>query len=541
MLVLQIAAQKPQDAVPKFLQALARAKKEYGLSDMPAEVEAMLAQRNTFIGNYSDAKTGRVYHRLLVKGEDGRFFDYRMYPDLDDRKAWFSEEEWKRKLGLDPGRYSISISQLSQPKAEPPGWRAEDRMAFLKSTVKAAEQDNTRMRGPQKPAEESGGFLESVILKKSVRLSEPAEAKKEGPPLMLHAETLKDQKVKSGASKTAKRKVYGNQHRQDFERELLGSPLDATVIRSLVSEEAFVRNPQTLPMRTKCRLAQLPVAGLEGGETGQPSGGLRYLPAQGPAGLVPAQGYRLTVLRPYTTVRDRKHPVEREIGFQGLFERLSEVVADREGNRVKVISLIDKYAKMYGVPLQSAVTLFATESLVIKEAKSSSACLGYGQISPRTAADIRDKEGSPVFELKKGTDGKPLKFMDEDGQAHYKLLNKGELFDAEKNIHASIIYFSEMLGRFKGDLPMALAAYNSGSKSVLNFYNTGRFITEHGNNPRVYAMRGSQFHKFFVEIGVDRLAGMPAGDFMASPEYLAGQARLEAYSKGKKGYLSESS
>ncbi|VVB58054.1 Transglycosylase SLT domain protein [Candidatus Anstonella stagnisolia] len=67
------------------------------------------------VATYKDEKSGKTYgQRLLVKNADGEFYDYRMFSNPKNEKAWLSAEEWWNKVGLDKRKYSVEIKSLSE-------------------------------------------------------------------------------------------------------------------------------------------------------------------------------------------------------------------------------------------------------------------------------------------------------------------------------------------------------------------------------------------------------------------------------------------
>ncbi len=50
-----------------------------------------------------------------------------------------------------------------------------------------------------------------------------------------------------------------------------------------------------------------------------------------------------------------------------------------------------------------------------------------------------------------------------------KSLGVKNIFDPEHNINGGVLYFKQLVNRFKGDLKLALAAYNAGSRIVMNY------------------------------------------------------------------------
>jgi soluble lytic murein transglycosylase-like protein len=50
-----------------------------------------------------------------------------------------------------------------------------------------------------------------------------------------------------------------------------------------------------------------------------------------------------------------------------------------------------------------------------------------------------------------------------------KSLGVEDCFDPEENVYAGVFYFKKLLNRFGGDIELALAAYNAGSKRVRRY------------------------------------------------------------------------
>ena len=48
-------------------------------------------------------------------------------------------------------------------------------------------------------------------------------------------------------------------------------------------------------------------------------------------------------------------------------------------------------------------------------------------------------------------------------------LGVNDIFNPEQNIHAGVRHFKFLLKQFDGDIKLALAAYNAGSKSVRRY------------------------------------------------------------------------
>jgi soluble lytic murein transglycosylase-like protein len=50
-----------------------------------------------------------------------------------------------------------------------------------------------------------------------------------------------------------------------------------------------------------------------------------------------------------------------------------------------------------------------------------------------------------------------------------KSLGVNDAFDPENNINAGVLYFKTLLNEFRGDVELALAAYNAGSRKVKEY------------------------------------------------------------------------
>jgi soluble lytic murein transglycosylase-like protein len=73
-----------------------------------------------------------------------------------------------------------------------------------------------------------------------------------------------------------------------------------------------------------------------------------------------------------------------------------------------------------------------------------------------------------------------------------KALGVGDIWDPEENIDGGVRYFRSLLDRFDGDVQLALAAYNAGSRHVRNYEGIPPFkATQH------YIKKVLKFHKKF--------------------------------------------
>ena len=193
----------------------------------------------------------------------------------------------------------------------------------------------------------------------------------------------------------------------------------------------------------------------------------------------------------------KRRNAEVKRGFEGIFERMSEPVEGKE----KAIDIVGRYAKKYGAPLNAALSLFTVESGFVKQAVSPSYCRGLGQLSTNTALSVENKDGKRIFSGKAGI--------------------KSEIFEVEKNIEASIAYFSQMLKHFNGDIARSFEAYNTGP---------------YGKRNADYRQRALSFLKFYESIGIGNLREMDVQAFMKTQEYKAGIEKLEK-NMHKPGYF----
>jgi len=349
----------------------------HAFADMPKEIAA-LGEKNIFIATYTNAKTGKEYRRLLVKNEEGKFFDYRMFGDQNNPKNWLTQEQWWRKVGLGEN-YTCEIKSFD------------------------------------------GAAISKI-----------------SPVANLKYEKVSTQAPKSTGASWLQR-----------------SSLEGPVVLALLNEQREIEEKE---------------------------------------------GKAFT--RKFTNVRGQ--PAQRVAGFLGIFERAHEV-----------IGLVDKYAKMYGVPLEEAMALFAAETMLIANGKSGTGCSGIGQLSTRTAASLKDLNGNYIFTQRRETRVK---------KTGEKITVLDDIYDVEKNIHASINYYAQMKRRF-GSFEKAAMAYNVGPGG--DFKSAGA---------RAYALRSADFKRFFEDVQVGNLRSMGVDEFMQSAQYKQGYARLESF-RDRGGYL----
>ena len=71
-------------------------------------------------------------------------------------------------------------------------------------------------------------------------------------------------------------------------------------------------------------------------------------------------------------------------------------------------------------------------------------------------------------------------------------LGVGDSFDPEHNINAGVRYFRKLLNQFDGDIKLALAAYNAGSRKVRQYRGVPPFRATHRYITKVF-----QYHQYY--------------------------------------------
>jgi soluble lytic murein transglycosylase-like protein len=71
-------------------------------------------------------------------------------------------------------------------------------------------------------------------------------------------------------------------------------------------------------------------------------------------------------------------------------------------------------------------------------------------------------------------------------------LGVGDSFDPEHNINAGVRYFRKLLNQFEGDVRLALAAYNAGSRKVREYQGVPPF-----GSTRRYIKRVFEYHQYY--------------------------------------------
>ena len=67
-----------------------------------------------------------------------------------------------------------------------------------------------------------------------------------------------------------------------------------------------------------------------------------------------------------------------------------------------------------------------------------------------------------------------------------KSLGVNDAFDPENNINAGVLYFKKLLKEFRGDVKLALAAYNAGSRKVKEYQGVPPYKTTHAYIKKVF-------------------------------------------------------
>ena len=99
---------------------------------------------------------------------------------------------------------------------------------------------------------------------------------------------------------------------------------------------------------------------------------------------------------------------------------------------------VNKYSAKYGIDPDLAESMMMVESGGNPSAKSQAGALGLMQLMPATSADIARKLGRTNYDI----------------------------LDPDTNIEFGLYYFKQKLDEFKGNVSLALAAYNAGSGNV---------------------------------------------------------------------------
>lgn len=123
--------------------------------------------------------------------------------------------------------------------------------------------------------------------------------------------------------------------------------------------------------------------------------------------------------------------------------------------------IIFKYSKEFGVEYPLIKAVIRAESGYNPKAVSPKGAMGLMQLMPETAS---------LFECENP-------------------------FDPESNIRTGIKYLSYLLNYFKGNMDLALAAYNAGPKNVIKYnYSIPPF-----NETRTYVRKVKEFYRFYSQ------------------------------------------
>lgn len=100
------------------------------------------------------------------------------------------------------------------------------------------------------------------------------------------------------------------------------------------------------------------------------------------------------------------------------------------------------------------------------------------------------------------------------------ILGVSDPFDPRQNIHAGTRHLRAMIARFRSDLPLAIAAYNSGEKAVVTYRGippypetreyVARVLRYYGAPIEWDRLQGSGVHRIFEPDGTVVYTNMPA-------------------------------
>jgi len=126
----------------------------------------------------------------------------------------------------------------------------------------------------------------------------------------------------------------------------------------------------------------------------------------------------------------------------------------------KYDSIIFKYSKEFGVEYPLVKAVIRAESGYNPRAVSPKGAMGLMQLMPETAS----------------------------------LLECENPFDPESNIRTGIKYLRYLLNYFKGNVDLALAAYNAGPKNVIKY----NYTIPPYNETRTYVRKVKEFYKYYL-------------------------------------------
>lgn len=132
----------------------------------------------------------------------------------------------------------------------------------------------------------------------------------------------------------------------------------------------------------------------------------------------------------------------------------------------KIMALVQKLAPQYGVHPGLAYAVIRAESNFNPQAVSQKNALGLMQLIPETAARF----------------------------------NVTEPLDPEQNIRGGLAYLRWLLAYFKGDVPLAVAAYNAGEGAVDRYKGVPPFPETQGYVKRIQEVFKLPFHPFDARI-----------------------------------------
>lgn len=135
------------------------------------------------------------------------------------------------------------------------------------------------------------------------------------------------------------------------------------------------------------------------------------------------------VLEAVAPERGRSPPV---IAYDSAASGIDSHIENLPENRRWIVSLVETLADWYSIDPRLILSIIAVESNFKVGAKSHKAAMGLMQLIPATA----------------------------------ERFNVRDAFDASQNVKGGIAYMRWLLAYFRGDVPLAVAAYNAGEGAV---------------------------------------------------------------------------
>lgn len=132
-------------------------------------------------------------------------------------------------------------------------------------------------------------------------------------------------------------------------------------------------------------------------------------------------------------IESRIAEIERKISDSTPTTEFSKYLGDvAENGKKDIDNIIEEISSKYGIDKNLVTSIANAESNKNPKAVSNKGAMGIMQLMPETAKDLGVKNP----------------------------------FDIRENVEAGVLYFKDMLNKYKGDTEKALAAYNAGPGTV---------------------------------------------------------------------------